>query len=99
MAFERKIWGKKNCPRCNAIADLRSFPVEDTNMVELRLVCPKCRLSRYEKVTTEKYLELVKKEEKYLKRLDNAVSATERRFLFKKLDDVRKEMYVSEVKP
>ncbi len=99
MAFRKVIFGESNCPRCNAIAQLRSFPIENSNMVQLRLVCPKCRLSKLEKVTTQKFLDLEQKEKKYLKLLQNASKPSQRDEILKRLERIRKEKYVSEVQP
>jgi len=68
-------------------------------MVELRLVCPKCRLSKLVKVTTQKFLDLDAKEKKYLKLLKNASSASRRNEIIKRLDKIRKDKYVAEVQP
>jgi ssDNA-binding Zn-finger/Zn-ribbon topoisomerase 1 len=99
MAFRKIIYGEENCPRCNAIAKLRSFPIEESNMVQLRLVCPKCRLSKLIKVTTQKFLDLDAKEKKYLRLLQETSSPSRRNAILNRLDKIRKDKYVAEVQP
>jgi len=98
MTFEQIIYGEKNCPRCNAIAQLRAHPHE-SGMVELRLDCPKCYLSKFVKLTTQKFLRLEKKENKYLGMLQEAKTGQRKRQLLKMLEKVRKEKLIAEVQP
>lgn len=98
MAFEQIIYGERHCPRCNAIAQLRTH-THESGYVELRLDCPKCKLSKFVKLTTEKFLKLEKKEEKYLKMLQETNSGAQRRRLLKMLEDVRKKKNIAEVHP
>jgi hypothetical protein len=90
MPFERLIWGEKNCSRCNAIAQLRSYARGD-KMVELRLDCKQCKLSRFEELTTQKELDFRIKEERWLNRLEKSTSARQRNAILKKLEYIRKE--------
>ncbi len=99
MAFRKIIYGESNCPRCNAIAQLRAFPIEETNMVQLRLVCSKCKLSKLEKVTTQKFLDLDRKEKKYLKLLQTTQPGRRKDEILKRIQKIRREKYVSEVQP
>jgi ssDNA-binding Zn-finger/Zn-ribbon topoisomerase 1 len=98
MPFKKRIYGESHCPRCNAIAQLRAFDTE-TVMVELRLVCPKCRLSKYVKMTTQKSLDLEKKEKKLLDLLERANSPQRRNALLKQIEKTRREKLVTEVQP
>lgn len=99
MTFVKVIYGHEHCPRCNAIADLRALPVEDSNMVELRLICPKCRLSKFVKLTTQKALKLGREEKKLLTLLERSTSPRRKDAILKKLQQVRKDKLVAEVQP
>ena len=100
MPFKRNIYGKEHCPRCNAIAALRVHEREDDSpMVELRLDCPKCRLSKLEKVTTRRFLELTLREERLQYLLSRSQSPRRREEIIRRLQEVRKEKIVAEVKP
>lgn len=98
MTFEQIIYGEQNCPRCNAIAQLRAHPHE-SGMVELRLDCPKCKMSKFIKLTTQRFLKLEKKEEKYLKMLEKATDGAQRRWLLRMLERTRKQKITAEVQP
>jgi len=59
MSFEKKIVGNINCPRCNAIAELRIDvykPKSETVLVYV--VCDKCKLKRFHHRTTKKVIRL-----------------------------------------
>ena len=60
-------------------------------MVELRLDCTKCKLSRYEELTTQKELNYRIQEEKWMERLERATSASRRNAILKKLEYLQKE--------
>lgn len=98
MAFEQIIYGEEHCPRCNAIAQLRAHEHE-SGYVNLRLDCPKCKMSKHIKLTTKRFLKLEKKEKKYLSMLQEANSAVQRRWLLRMLERTRKQKLVAEVKP
>lgn len=98
MAFKRVIWGEKHCPRCNGVAQLRSHPFNN-KMVELRLDCNYCKLSKFVQLTTEKFLDLTKKEEKWLKFLERETAPSRRNIILKKLENIRKERLRAEVQP
>jgi len=99
MAFKQSIPGQKHCRRCHARAQLRVHDIENTNMVELRLDCPKCKLSKFVKLTTQKFLDLDKKEKKYLKLLHNATTGSQRNKILKRLEVIRRDKLVAEVQP
>lgn len=99
MPFEQRIYGTGHCPRCNAIAQLRTHKHEDSSMVELRLDCDKCKLSKFVKITTQRFLDLDRKEKKFLHMLERAESASRRNALLKMIEDVRKNKLVAEVQP
>lgn len=98
MTFEQIIYGEEHCPRCNAIAQLRTHNHE-SGYVELRLDCSKCKMSKFVKLTTNKFLKLEKKEEKYLKMLQEAKTGAQRRWLLRMLERTRKQKLIAEVKP
>lgn len=73
MPFEQQIVRHEDCPRCNAVADVR---IDDSTeeaplpgVVMLVLVCPKCQLRRARGMTTKDILVLQHKEKALKKAL------------------------------
>ena len=92
----RRVFGEKKCSRCGAVAQIHSYP-RAGNMVELRLDCSKCKMSKHERLTTQNYIDLLDKERKYLEMLERATSGKKRDDLLKALERVRKDKLRAEV--
>lgn len=59
MSFELKSIGTQNCPRCNAIAQLRiDIRKTDNKWIPIYIVCKVCRLKRYMFTKTRREIEI-----------------------------------------
>lgn len=91
MPFIRLVLRELNCPRCNAIAQLR-IEEERGDACVVYIVCSKCRLHSYQGITTRKAVTLMGQEEKLLKQLDSAVSEQARIRIRGRIARIRKQM-------
>jgi ssDNA-binding Zn-finger/Zn-ribbon topoisomerase 1 len=80
MAYERKIYEKTTCPRCNySKAELRLDVVNPTGERYLvYLVCPMCRLTQYRFSTNKKAIRLTSRIERLRKALSELDPKTNR---------------------
>lgn len=84
MPFERLILKELNCPRCNAIAQLRIEEKRaDTSVVYI--VCSKCKLQKYQGLFTRKAVNLVSYQRKLESKLEFMKDSRHKRRLEKEL--------------
>jgi len=90
--MEKVIIEKINCPRCNAIAEIRTdIQKPRSKLILAYLVCDKCRLTKYQYTTTKKALMYTKKIFNTEKQLQNLPeNSPSRRKLCDKIEYMKK---------
>lgn len=88
MPFVRKILRTLNCPRCNAIAQLRVMREVGESCI-LYVVCDKCKLEQYFGITTRKAVSLITEEERLLERLENTTSEAKKNKIRARIQRIR----------
>lgn len=91
MTFVRLVIKELNCPRCNAIAQLR-IEEERGDACVVYIVCSKCKLREYKYLTTRKAVSLMGKQEKLLKQLEEVTSEAVRSRIRGQLARIREQI-------
>lgn len=93
MAFKRKIISKLDCPRCNAVAELR--PEEDhREMFPVYIKCPKCKYIHFVGLSSWKILkhkDTIEKLQLLLEKTQNEVVKASIKAKIEKLEEVNKK--------
>lgn len=89
MRYNRKVIAKVDCPRCNAVAELRPEQTE-FEMFFVYLTCPKCKLRKFVGVSSWQIYRnnsLIEKLRYWLEKTDDELVSASIRAKIQKLEE------------